>query len=149
MLCGLEELRRRHAAEVDSAVVLIHDAARPFVTKEQIQGVVTAVHASGAAILATPEIHTVKEVDEDGNIQRTISRGTLWQAQTPQGFRFQQIYDAHVARNGLPVTDDSELVERLGLAVKVVPGNTTNIKITTPEDLILAESIYNSMLKPS
>jgi 2-C-methyl-D-erythritol 4-phosphate cytidylyltransferase len=124
-------------------IVLVHDGARPLVKRETILAVARAAEKHGAAIAARPITDTLKQVDESGKIAATVDRSTLWQAQTPQGFRFDVIKRAYeTAEKGgylAQATDDSSLVERLGIPVFVVESPPTNIKITTPADLMLAE----------
>lgn len=137
------------AREFAPELVAVHDAVRPFVTPEQISAVLEKAGETGGAILALPATDTIKEV-EDGRIERTIDRRRIWRAQTPQAFRFDLLLRAnHEARAaGQPsamTTDDSLLVERLGIAVAVVEGSARNIKITTPEDLVLAERLFEQM----
>ncbi len=129
--------------EPQTEIVLIHDAVRPMVTREMIEAVIDKVETSGAAILAVPVTATVKEVEGAGRIVRTVNRDCLWMAQTPQGFRKDILLTAYDAliEEGVEVTDDAQAVERLGYPVEIVPGSQTNIKITTPEDLILAEAL--------
>jgi 2-C-methyl-D-erythritol 4-phosphate cytidylyltransferase len=112
---------------------------RPFVPPQAIAAAFEAAEATGAAIVASPMKPTVKRV-ADGRIVATVDRRELWCAQTPQVFRHQLIRDAYDAAER-DVTDDAELVERLGHAVAIVPATDLNLKITTPEDLELAEAI--------
>jgi 2-C-methyl-D-erythritol 4-phosphate cytidylyltransferase len=133
------------AKEFRPEIVVVHDAVRPFVTPERISAVIAKAREIGAAILAQPATDTIKEV-EDGLIRRTLDRRRIWRAQTPQAFRYDLLMraneDARAAN--LPAamaTDDSFLVERLGAPVAIVEGMANNIKITTPEDLILAEKL--------
>lgn len=133
-------------AHLAPEIVAVHDAVRPFVTPAQISAVIAKAREVGAAILALPATDTIKEV-ENGLIQRTIDRRRIWRAQTPQAFRYDLLMRANQAARaaGLPsalTTDDSLLVEQLGLPVAVVEGSPNNIKITTPEDLILAEKLF-------
>jgi 2-C-methyl-D-erythritol 4-phosphate cytidylyltransferase len=133
-------------ADLQPEIVAVHDAVRPFVTSAQISAVIAKAQEIGAAILALPATDTIKEV-EDGLIVRTIDRRRVWRAQTPQAFRYELLMRANQEARaaGLPsalTTDDSLLVERLGTAVAVVEGSPNNIKITTPEDLILAEKLF-------
>ena len=122
-------------------LVLIHDGVRPFVTAAMLEESVAAAQASGAAIVAVPVKDTVKVVRE-GVIAETPPREQLWLAQTPQAFRYGLIRAAHdeAAADGFLGTDDASLMERQGKPVQVVRGDYTNIKITTPEDMILAEA---------
>ncbi|MBK6796409.1 MAG: 2-C-methyl-D-erythritol 4-phosphate cytidylyltransferase [Acidobacteria bacterium] len=141
------------AREFDPELVAVHDAVRPFVTPAQISAVLARAGEAGAAILALPATDTIKEV-EGGIIRRTIDRRLIWRAQTPQAFRYEMLLRANAeARTaGLPpalTTDDSLLVENLGLEVAVVEGSAHNIKITTPEDFILAERLFEEMSQES
>ena len=127
-------------------VILIHDGVRPFVTGEIIaRSVETALNNDGA-LVAVPAKDTIK-VARDGVVTDTPPRETLWQAQTPQAFRYEVIRRAHekAADEGFLGTDDASLVERLNGDVHLVMGDYRNIKITTPEDLILAEAFLKSV----
>ena len=126
--------------------VFIHDAARPFVTPEQISEVVSETHRFGAAALGVPIKDTLKTVKKDGMISETVDRENKYSIQTPQGFEIEMIRAAHrdAERKGVSVTDDCALAELSGASVKVVEGSSLNIKLTTPEDIILAEGILNS-----
>ncbi len=134
------------AREFQPEIVAVHDAVRPFVTPAQISAVIARAREIGAAILALPTTDTIKEV-ENGLIQRTIDRRRIWRAQTPQAFRYDLLLRANEEARAanLPsamATDDAFLVERQGLPVAVVEGSASNIKITTREDLALAEKIF-------
>lgn len=120
--------------------VVIHDGARPCLTVDLIEQGLREARLTGAAIAAVPLKDTVKVVDSEGLIASTPRRESLWAAQTPQVFRFDLITEAHRLVNG-EVTDDASLVEALGHKVKVYMGSYDNIKVTTPEDLALAETI--------
>lgn len=126
-------------------VVLVHDAARPFVRREVIDAVVRHARAGEGAIAALPLGDTLKEADpaDPTRIARTVPRDRLWRAQTPQGFPRDVLERAHRAAReaGLPATDDAMLVEACGGTVRLVPGGADNLKITTAEDLALAELI--------
>jgi len=127
------------ALEPGCDVVLVHDAARPFVTSETIDAVIAAAAAGHAAVAAVPVGDTLKRADEaDETIAETVARNHLWRAQTPQGFPRALLERAYTGRTGL-ATDDAELVERLGVSVRIVRDRTTNIKVTTPDDFLLAE----------
>ena len=117
-------------------IIAVHDAVRPFLSRELIDRVVGAARAHGAAICALPIAETVKRV-RDGKVQTTIDRTGLWAVQTPQAFHASLLREAHekAQRDGYVGTDEAMLVERLGHAVAVVPGLRENIKITTPDDL--------------
>lgn len=134
-------------------VVAIHDAVRPLVTPEEIDRVVQAAAESGAAILAATVSDTIKEVTGQ-QVVRTVPRANLRRALTPQCFRLDILKDAYAAlpeieASGLEVSDDSMLVERMGIRVVVIEGHARNIKITTKEDLALVESILKSIVSRS
>lgn len=136
----------RHAlAEIkaDTDIVLVHDAVRPFLTIEMIEAVIRQAALHGAAIVALPMKDTVKQVRQDGIIERTVDRGSLWLAQTPQAFRRDWLEEAHhkAQLNRMHATDDAYLLELLGRPVVVVEGSGDNIKVTRPEDLDIAEAI--------
>jgi 2-C-methyl-D-erythritol 4-phosphate cytidylyltransferase len=121
-----------------SPVVLVHDAARPLVTAEAVRHVAQAAARHGAAVLAAPAVDTVKIVDGRRRVVQTPDRSRVWLAQTPQGFR-RGVLETAYRRNGRRnATDDVQLVERTGGRVVVVPGNPSNFKVTTPEDLARA-----------
>ena len=122
-------------------LVLIHDGVRPFVSTRMLEDAAAAAREGGAAVVAVPVKDTVKVV-RDGVIKETPAREQLWLAQTPQAFRYALIRAAHeeAAARGFLGTDDSSLIERQGGAVRIVPGDYRNIKITTPEDMVLAEA---------
>ena len=139
---GLQQLRAE-----DVGVVAVHDAVRPLVTPEEIDATVRAAEATGAAVLAARAVDTVKESEGEGTarVARTLERSRLWHAQTPQCFRYdllRRAYDSAQA-SGFEATDDSSLVERLGAPVQIVEGGARNIKITTPQDLALAEILIS------
>ena len=121
-------------------LVLIHDAVRPFVPPELVHKVIARAAATGAAILASPVIDTVKRVRQ-GRIAGTVDRESLWLAQTPQVFRREIILAAYDCRRPAKTSDDAQLVERTGRRVAIVPGSPKNFKITTPEDLELAKGV--------
>lgn len=129
--------------ETDTEIVLIHDVVRPLVRKEHIEAVINKVKESQAAILAAPVKATVKEVGETLFIKRTIPRNSLWMAQTPQGFEKDLIFKVfnRFKNSDQEFTDDAEMVEQAGYPVYIVPGTDENIKITTPEDIHLAEAL--------
>lgn len=122
--------------------VLVHDAVRPFVTHERITALLTEASATGAAILAVPVKDTVKEVEE-GVVTHTLERSRLWAVQTPQAFRRELLLKAHQdADEDAVATDDAMLVESMGASVRIVAGDYANIKLTTPDDLVLADAIW-------
>ncbi len=133
------------AAIRDAEIVAVHDAVRPLVTAEEIDRVVMVAAETGAAVLVAPVCETIKEVEGDQLI-RTVARAKLRRALTPQSFHLQILKQAYqdlseIELAGIDVTDDSFLVERLGVAITVVEGHTSNIKITNQEDLTMAEAI--------
>jgi 2-C-methyl-D-erythritol 4-phosphate cytidylyltransferase len=132
----------------DIEFVCVHDAARPCLAEEWIDKVFEAGQKSGAAILAIPVSNTLKRVGPNHQVQETVSREGLWEAQTPQVFARQLLLEAHAKRGDFPATDDSQLVERIGHAVTVVPGSAINLKIATREDLRLAEQALKALPKP-
>jgi len=137
---GLEAL-----APLGPAAVLIHDAARPFVSSRIIMEVLDALEAHDGALAALPVTDTLKQV-ADGHITATLPREHLWRAQTPQGFRFRPIRDAHAqaAKAGRDdFTDDAAVAEWAGLDVTVVMGSGANVKLTTSEDIRMADEQLN------
>jgi 2-C-methyl-D-erythritol 4-phosphate cytidylyltransferase len=124
----------------DADVVAIHDGVRPFVTNAMIEDTIHSAARVGAVVLAMPVKDTIKVSNPDGTVLKTLDRESLWQIQTPQTFRVNVIKEAYyrAAEDGFVGTDDASLVERLGVKVHILPGSYTNIKITTPEDLFLA-----------
>lgn len=123
-------------------IVLVHDAARPFINKALLQPLIKAAETKGAAILAVPVKDTVKKAI--GNIvSETVERTSLWAVQTPQAFRFSVLIKAYqkAEEDEFLGTDDASLVERLGYDVMIVEGDYDNIKLTTQEDLYFAEAI--------
>jgi 2-C-methyl-D-erythritol 4-phosphate cytidylyltransferase len=131
------------AVRGDLDLVLIHDAVRPMVAPGVVRRVAEAARRDGAAIAAIPARETVKEANEAGIITGTPPRRRLWYARTPQGFHKELIVKAHRQgrADGFHATDDAQLVERLGHPVSVVEDNYDNLKITTEEDLLIAEAI--------
>ena len=123
--------------------VAVHDAARPLVDAPIVRRGLKAASESGAAVCAVPVTDTIKVVSEDGSVLETPHRDTLWQVQTPQIFRYETLMKAHEECNG-DFTDDAAMVESLGVGVKVFMGSYRNLKVTTPEDLVLVEMLMRS-----
>ncbi len=123
--------------------VVVHAGARPLVTPQLIEEGLAAARETGAAVCALPAQDTVKRVDEQGRVLSTLDRRRLWLIQTPQVFRYDILREAH-ERSRRAATDDAALVERLGHRVQVYPGSPRNLKVTTPEDLALAEALLKS-----
>lgn len=124
-------------------IVIVHDGARPFVTAGMIQSSIDGCLETGGAIIAVPVKDTIKIVNEEQIVENTPPRETLWSVQTPQTFRYSLLREAHetAKREDFLGTDDASLLERLGKRVKVIRGSYENLKITTPEDLIIGEAI--------
>ncbi len=122
-------------------IVLVHDAVRPFIAREVIAQAAEAAAVSGAAIVAVRAKDTMKLAGPDGRVEKTLDRAFLWNVQTPQAFRLSILRDAYAlaASRNTAATDDSSLVEQLGIAPVIIEGSYDNIKITTPEDLLVAE----------
>jgi 2-C-methyl-D-erythritol 4-phosphate cytidylyltransferase len=129
-----------------SEFVMVHDAARPFVTKELVDIVLNAAKASDAAVCGAPCSDTLKEVAEDGLVVRTVERARLWTVQTPQIFRtrlLRECYEAALA-TGEIFTDDTAVVERAGHPVRIVLYHGVNMKVTTPADWAIAEALLRT-----
>ena len=121
-------------------IIAVHDGVRPFVTADEISRTVAAAKADGAAILVAPVTDTIKQVSDE-QVVKTLDRSSLRRALTPQCFRYELLRDAyqHADVNDPSLTDESALVEQLGRRVSIVEGSARNIKITTLEDLVIAE----------
>lgn len=131
------------ALEPVCSLVLVHDAARPFVKPDVIDAVIQEARAGAGAVAAVPVTDTVKELAGGGHrVLRTLPRDRLWRAQTPQGFPRALLTEAYARarQEGVKASDDAALVERLGATVIVVPDSPGNVKITTAEDLAWAEA---------
>ncbi len=125
----------------DCGWVVIHDGARPLVTGALIESGLAEAGETGAAVAAVPVTDTIKVAGDDRIVRETPSRDNLWAAQTPQVFRYDIINEAY-RQIAAEVTDDASLVEGLGYRVKLYPGSYDNIKITTPDDLALAQVLW-------
>jgi len=144
---GLDVMDKR------TELVLIHDAVRPFIDRKIISSVIKEAKISRAAIVGVPVKATIKQVTGHKSpvtsrfvVEKTLDRKCLWEIQTPQVFNKDLILRAYRRFANTDVTDDSMLVEKLGVKVTVVLGSYNNIKITTPEDLVLAEAIANKLI---
>ncbi len=135
--CGLKAL------EGKTDFALIHDGARPFCPVSCIQAVAAKGRESGAAILGYPVKPSLKRLDADGEITESLPRSTIWEAQTPQVFRYDMLRGAHehAIAQQYQATDDSELMERIDFSVHMVPGDERNIKITTAFDWKIAQML--------
>jgi len=146
---GLQALRS------ETAVVLVHDAARPFVSRGTIDAVIARARAGVGAVAAVPASDTLKEVGQGSHrptprITRTIDRERIWRAQTPQGFPRQMLDDAYaqlvaVTPNGGAPSDDAEVCERAGFPVELIPDSPYNVKITTADDFRIAEALAREL----
>jgi 2-C-methyl-D-erythritol 4-phosphate cytidylyltransferase len=136
------------ALDPNCDIVVIHDAARPFVSTDIVEQSVRAAVEYGGALVAIPARDTIKRVNQELLVTETVPRHDLWLAQTPQTFRVALIREAHTRAQALGVmaTDDAALLEWAGGTVKIVSGDIRNFKITTPEDLQLAEAILKQAL---
>jgi len=126
-----------------SPIVLVHDAARPLITRDAITQVVRAAARHGAAVLAHAAVDTIKIADARGRVVSTPDRDQVWHAQTPQGFRRAVFVKAYTVNGRRDATDDVQLVERAGGKVVIVPGPPSNFKVTTPDDLARATSLLD------
>jgi len=133
------------ALPAEAKFVLIHDGARCLVTPNLFNACTRAIHNCSGLIAAIPVKDTIKVVDQNGIIQSTPDRKQLWAAQTPQGFDVKLLRECHELgiSQGWEVTDDAALLERCGVEVIIVPGEETNLKVTTPQDLAIAEFILS------
>src|SRR5438067_13041259 len=145
---GLQALRS------DTAVVLVHDAARPFVSRGTIDAVIARARAGVGAVAAVPASDTLKEVGQGSHrptprITRTIDRERIWRAQTPQGFPREMLDQAYkrlgIFSNGSAPSDDAEVCERAGFPVELVPDSPYNFKITTADDFRIAEALAREL----
>lgn len=136
------------AAEQNYDLALIHDGVRPLISGKFIERIIEAAKTHGPVISGLPAKDTVKEVDNDDKVVRTYDRSRVWLVQTPQVFPFKDILEAHqkaFEKGWDEATDDSALIEKLGIPVKVVEGSEQNIKVTTPNDLELARFFLNTL----
>jgi 2-C-methyl-D-erythritol 4-phosphate cytidylyltransferase len=127
----------------DCRIVLVHDGARPFVDRRVIDAVIAHARAGEGAVAAVRVSDTLKEQapDDSGRVSRTVPRDRLWRAQTPQGFPRPLLEEAYARPRDADATDDASLVEACGAVVRLVPDSSRNLKITTREDLALAEAL--------
>ncbi|KAJ9141441.1 hypothetical protein P3X46_031979 [Hevea brasiliensis] len=136
---GLQEV------DLNSELVCVHDSARPLVSSADVKKVIEDAWMNGAAVLGVPAKATIKEANSESFVVRTLDRKTLWEMQTPQVIKPDLLKKGFelVNRDGLEVTDDVSIVEHLRHPVYITEGSYTNIKVTTPDDLLLAERILN------
>lgn len=142
---GIKEL------DEDTDIVIVHDGVRPFVSQKILSETIKLAMFADGVVTAVPVKDTIKEAGDDKTIRSTPDRSSLWYAQTPQVFKKRILEEAFIMAYGdrVSVTDESSLVERLGYKVKIVEGSPDNIKITTKEDLLLAELILRMQKKKS
>ncbi len=128
-------------------IVVIHDGVRPFITGELVHLAILEASKEKAVTVGVPVKDTVKSVDGNGRVIETLNRSTLWLTQTPQAFKRDVISEAHAAahRDNYYGTDDAALVERLGVSVKMIHGSYDNIKLTTKDDILLAEALIKKL----
>ena len=132
--------------KVKNEVVVVHDAARPMVTSDLIRSVLEAFDdTTDAVVAAVPVDETLKRV-HDATVVETVDRATLWRAQTPAAFRTGSLVAAHerAVSDAFVGTDESQLIERYGGSIKVVPGTRDNLKVTFPEDFAVAEAMFQT-----
>lgn len=142
VLAGFEKL------DGSTDIVLVHDGARPLVSSELIRRCWQTIEQDGAAIAAVPVKDTLKKENSQQQVAETVDRNGLWQAQTPQGGNYQLMQQGFAKAKHTEVTDEAMLLEMIGVPVTLVMGEETNLKITRPEDLSLAESIMQSSHQP-
>jgi 2-C-methyl-D-erythritol 4-phosphate cytidylyltransferase len=128
---------------ITSPIVLVHDAARPLITRQAIAAVALAAQRHGAAVLAHPAVDTIKIADARGRVVNTPDRSQVWHAQTPQGIRRELFLNGYKVNGRKDATDDVQLVERAGGKVVIVPGPASNFKVTTPDDLARAAALLD------
>ena len=132
----------------DTDVVLVHDGARPLVSEQTINDAVALSKDWEAVVVAVPVKSTIKKVNkEELRVEETVDRENLWEVQTPQVFKRDVLLRAHAQNKDKFPTDDAMMVERLGVKVKILPGDYRNIKITTQEDLTVAEAFFKAAKK--
>ncbi|MBI4641788.1 MAG: 2-C-methyl-D-erythritol 4-phosphate cytidylyltransferase [Candidatus Tectomicrobia bacterium] len=134
------------AVKPDTMIVVIHDGVRPFIEESLIRHVIEAAREWGAAIAALPEQDTIKEVTQDQFVSQTIDREKIWRVQTPQAFHYPLLWKAFekAMSCGYYGTDEAYLIEQIGHPIKIVGGSPFNIKVTTPDDLVLGEAILQA-----
>jgi 2-C-methyl-D-erythritol 4-phosphate cytidylyltransferase / 2-C-methyl-D-erythritol 2,4-cyclodiphosphate synthase len=137
------------AAAPSTEVVVVHDGARPLVSPGLIKTCIDEARRAGAAMAAIPVKDTLKAVAADGSVLHTVDRQGLWQAQTPQAVRADLLRQAFAAADGFVGTDEASLLERHGIRVSIIEGSEKNLKITRPEDLLVAEALLRHESHPA
>jgi 2-C-methyl-D-erythritol 4-phosphate cytidylyltransferase len=132
----------------NSEIIVVHDAVRPFVHNKEISQSIETAKYFGASIVAVRTKDTMKQASTDGRVEKTLNRSSLWNVQTPQTFQRQILKDAyaHAEKFNITATDDSFLAEQIGVLPIIVEGSYENIKITTPDDLLLAELLLKRFI---
>lgn len=127
----------------DDDIILIHDGVRPLIDQRDIDACVKGAEKYGSAIIGIPAFDTIKKINSDANVENTLERETIWMAQTPQAFKYKILIKAYnnALEKKISGTDDSSLVELIGEKVKIIEGRRSNIKITTKEDMAIAETL--------
>lgn len=140
--------RALNAVDPSAEIIVVHDAVRPFVHLKEITQSIETARYFGASIVAVRAKDTMKQASTDGRVERTLNRASLWSVQTPQTFQRKILLQAyeHAAANDITATDDSYLAERIGISPIIVEGSYENIKITTPDDLLLAELLLKRFI---
>lgn len=141
--------RQEESPDAASRFVAVHDAARPLIDHADLDAVFAKAFETGAAILAHRVTGTLKRQRDGGAACQTVDRDGIWIADTPQVFRIDWIRQAYDRHRGRPATDDAQIIERLGYPVAIVAGSANNLKITYPEDLLIAEALIAASAKPS
>lgn len=147
----LNALRALEGRAIEQDWVLVHDAVRPCVRRADLEHLMTVLaNEPAGGLLGIPVRDTLKRADATGQVLATLERTNLWQAATPQMFRYGPLLEALTAavRAGLVLTDEAAAVERLGMPVKLVQGQSDNIKVTWPEDLQLADALLRAREEP-
>lgn len=140
-----DSVKKGFEAIPPSDLIIVHDGVRPLVTRDLIEKTIQGAQEFGGCVVGLPLKETTKRVDPKMFITETVDRNTLWSIQTPQAFRY-EIFQKAIEKAEIDhflVTDEAMLVERIGVKVKVIEGSPYNIKITTPEDLRIAESFLS------
>ncbi|MFA6468004.1 MAG: 2-C-methyl-D-erythritol 4-phosphate cytidylyltransferase [Bacteroidota bacterium] len=137
-----------HAVDSRAEIIAVHDAVRPFVHLREISQSIETAKYFGASIVAVRSKDTMKQASTDGRVEKTLNRSSLWSVQTPQTFQRKILIEAyaHAQKHGIVATDDSFLAEQIGVLPIIVEGSYENIKITTPDDLLLAELLLKRFL---
>lgn len=134
--------------DAKAEIIIVHDAVRPFIHMKEISQSIETARYFGASIIAVRAKDTMKQASTDGRVEKTLNRSSLWSVQTPQTFQRKILMDAYdfALKNEIVATDDSFLAEQIGVSPIIVEGSYENIKITTPDDLLLAELLLKRFI---